>query len=113
MCLTLAFPFCSNTLEKTPQEFVAGGREYKLAINWPDYLLEADGTPVKELPDAPDVEREGIPDVCQSQTLVVDNDALTHVAFNVVVKCEHSAIVVDHNKESLTTSLVVDGKAEK
>ena len=45
--------------------------------------------------------------------MVVNNDALTHVVFNVVVKCEHSAIVVDHNKESLTTSLVVDGKAEK
>ena len=68
---------------------------------------------MKDLPLAPPIAKEGIPDVCQSEILEVKSEAMMHITYNVFAKCEHSAIVVDHNRRSLTTILEVDGKIEK
>ena len=63
-----------------------------------------------DLPSAPAIEKEDIPDVCQSENFVFRGEVTVRTTFNVFVKGILSQIVADHNRRSLCTILEVDGK---
>ena len=113
-----SFPSFSTTLYAKPQVFTLkdSGRKCKLEIEddsngqFKNYLLWIDQTLVTELTRAPAIEKEDIPDVCQSENFVFNGEVTVRTTFNVFVKGILSQIVADHNRRSLCTILEVDGK---
>ena len=74
------------------------------------YQLWISDTLVSDLPSAPALDKENIPDICQSEHFVYNGEVTVRTTFNVFVKGILSQIVADHNRRSLCTFLEVDGK---
>ena len=72
-----------------------------------------DSTNVLNLPPAPPIAKEDIPEVCQSENYEFEGEVTTRITYNVFIKGELSHIVADHNRRSLCTFIEVDGKIEK
>ena len=109
----------STVLGSKPLEFSVEQLdwEFKLGYLGPEhggrYMLWINDTLSTRLPDAPLIEKENIPDVCQSDNLVFLGEVTKRVTFQLFINGLLHQFVADHNCRSQCTYLEVDGKINK
>ena len=108
----------ANYLDATPQEFfIDQFGKCKLAFNGNQesgiYTIQIKEVLSTDLPSAPPIRKENVPDVCQSDTLSFLGEVKKRFTFQLFIYGLLHQIIAEHNARSLTTSLEVEGKLEK